>query len=774
MTTFKSGFLLPLLLLITVEFGVVPRNELPLFVIFSILIYLLIATLLEVHQKKWPGGSSSILILSLATFLASFLIIFNYYPVDPNAYPNDPEAYNHLAKNIVQYKEYGQENAPEQKEIKLFGKTVAHRYLYPTAYRPVGYPTFIAAIYAITHTSNHRLVTIAQFLLHLVALLFLWKLVRQHFDQKIANAALLLYILNTPLLFIGNNLWSETLAQSLIIFFIYLYIKITTDADSKRVRFLPAALAGILGGWLILTKPVYLIYIPVLLIYLVTNIVKRWSGRRVKLPNWPATQMIVVLLITTICGGWALRNSLLAGKFTSIATNGGINMFLGNNPYVFNGRAAFWPPKSYVEEVLERDHKDMSIPEIHRNIGFEGIKIETENDAHYTDAAWRWIKKNPARFIKLALNKVQFALAPDFYLFGNPQDENNLRTDQYTFIIFFQTLYFWVFLFLALIGSFTKKALSILLLSLPYLLMVIVSFAEVRFQIPLYIPLAILAGLGAVEVRKIKRKEIPRKIAFPLIVFSAQFFFFKNTLLESHHRFMFERQRVSASYNLIEKNGPETLCLLEAEQPGFSERFISKIYKKAPAEKGDIAHFTFRGEELSRDEFRKLIEVNSIYTTDINIFSGLYPDYTEEFYLQYDHREKLPLFLVKLKEDLPKEPKIAINEALTSDWANQEKKVPYGNLDEKAKLISMEIRIAKNSQLTIKGQERLIFNSWPKKGDEVATTLYFPTSFFRQGIEILINNRPVPKSPHQVSIDTLERDSWTQEGVVVKNITYYY
>lgn len=753
---------LPLLLLILIEVSIVPKPALPTFISLSIITYSVGVYLYYKFFKKRFNTSTLLIVILVASLLTSFFCIFNYFPVNPDAHPNrdifnnypknpdehanDPEVYDRLAKNIITFREYGQDTAEN-----------SNRSLYPTAFRPVGYPLYIASVYSIFRGFDYRKVVLIQFLLHLIAILFLWKLLRKHFNEKTANLAILLYSFNLPLLFVSNNLWSETFAQALIIFFSFLYLRTKGN--------LLSILTGILGAWLILTRPTYLIYLPVLFLD---------TAKNLKTKKLLINRVITLLVVIGICGAWSLRNSILAERFTLIATNGGINIFLGNNPYVFNGRAAFWPPKDYVEDVLQLDLKDKSIPEIHRNIGFKGIKRERANDANYTSAALKWIRENPKRFMRLAINKIQFLLSPDFHLFGGIEELNSLRTDQYAFLIFLQTVYFWIFLFLSILGSFDKRAKVLLLLSLPYLFMIILTFSETRFQIPLYIPMAVLASLGALRLRRIKIKQLPKDLILTIVLFSSQLLLFKNTILEPWNHLLFEHQKVAAAYNFIGTSNRSVLYLIEAKQEGFKDRFIIKNYKTFPDARSEYAYLTYKGEVVDVEKMKDLLKARITYTANIDIFSGLPADFLDNFYLQYSYKKGLAIFSIEPREQLDSKEQVLLAKSLASDWISQEKEVLSGKLDGKAKLVSLEVTIFKNSEVKIRGEENLVFKSYPRFRPMIKSTLYFPATFFKDGISIKINNRPFPNSTHHLSIDTLNRDSWKVSNVEVRDVTAIY
>lgn len=693
--------LLPLLFLILVEVAVAPRPILPLLVAVSAAGCAVVICL---------NSRFSFLIILIASLVVSFLLITRYYPVDPDFYRDDPATYNYLAKNILE----------------------------PTTYRPPGYPLFIALIYRLIGSFDYKVVKIVQYLLFLTSAVCL---------GKSANLWLLFYTLNLPFLFVSNNLWSEAFTQALLVFFLIRYLNI------PRTK---GWLTGLLGAWLILTRPSYLVYLPILLLDTLLQLKNKAVFKQ---------KCLILLIILVIGGGWSVRNSLATGKTTLIATNSGINFFLGNNPYVINGRAGHWPPREYVAKVLGTELGGLSIRDIHLSRGTTASE-EYRNDKNFSRAAKDWILKNPGRFIKLALSKIQYLFTPQNYLFAAQNYLGEIRTDQFALLLFLHSLFFWVFLAFALLGLFNKKSLLIIFLSLPYLATIALSFSDTRFQLPLHLPLAILASFGVSTLSKWKQSQ--SKIITTAFILAFHLFLFKNTLITPWNTFVLESKKVSAAYNFIQQN-PNALFMVASKRVVPEKNAIIKTF---PPSANHDAFFVYQNNKLHSDMFGQLVGETEVYTTEIDIFSHTEAPFNRDrYYLEYrDKVGAMAIFSVKPKALLSSNNQTTLEKYLYSDWESQEKEVFSGEIDPNAKLVSLEVKINLNSELQIIGEETLVFRSYPLYQNEIISTLYFPASFFKEGITIKIKNNPAPNNISAMSMTTFNRDRWELQGVEVTNL----
>jgi 4-amino-4-deoxy-L-arabinose transferase-like glycosyltransferase len=187
----------------------------------------------------------------------------------------------------------------------------------PTAYWPVGYPAFLAAIFAVTGPSV-RAGQVANLVLGLGAVGLAYAIARRLFgDETVARLTLLI------LVFYPNHIVYTTLLASEPLFLFLLLAGIALLLPPRSLGWNLAA--GVVFGLACLVKP-QAILVP--LIVLVSQ-----KQFRAILP--------VYLILAVTLAPWLARNYGVFDQSVFISTNGGYNMLVGHNAhadggYVFN------------------------------------------------------------------------------------------------------------------------------------------------------------------------------------------------------------------------------------------------------------------------------------------------------------------------------------------------------------------------------------------------------------------------------------------------------
>lgn len=231
----------------------------------------------------------------------------------------------------------------------------------PTAYRPIGYPALVGAVFV---AAGHDPIAV-KFLQVLIdggtgLLLFLLLAPR---SRRAALLATFSWSLFPPAILFTNFLMSESVFTFLFLLTIFLLCR----AGPKQYTALLAL--GLLIGILTLMKPgaFLLALVPILLLHTL-----RLSSR-----------MIGVLLfgLAAAVAPWVIRNFVTFGTF-SLSSNGGINLLIGNHPDATGGYNL-----SFDTSILE------------------GTTNEFEADARARRVAWEFIKNNPGEFAVNAIKK---------------------------------------------------------------------------------------------------------------------------------------------------------------------------------------------------------------------------------------------------------------------------------------------------------------------------------------------------------------------------------
>ncbi|MDZ7316662.1 MAG: glycosyltransferase family 39 protein [candidate division KSB1 bacterium] len=242
----------------------------------------------------------------------------------------------------------------------------------PTAFRPLGYPLLLAALNFIgcERPSEIRLV---HSLLGSVAVYFVFKIAALIMPPSFALAAALYaavypyFIFMTGTLF--ANLWfSVTLLTAVYALFIAI----------KKGRVGLSAPAGALIGVSTLSVTTAGILAPITLLWLF------WTQQENRHRTFRHAAVFFAAFLLVVLP-WMARNALVLGVPT-LSTNGGRNLWLGNNP------AATYNTGSNLDLP----------PDLEQRLAGAS---ETEADKIYTQEAKMFIKAHPLHFVRLSFLK---------------------------------------------------------------------------------------------------------------------------------------------------------------------------------------------------------------------------------------------------------------------------------------------------------------------------------------------------------------------------------
>ncbi|MBI3578028.1 MAG: hypothetical protein HY276_12380 [Ignavibacteriales bacterium] len=324
----------------------------------------------------------------------------------------------------------------------------------PTAYRPVGYPAFVGAIYYLT---GHRPIAVKflQAMLDLITALLLYHLL-SGFSKRTRLLGTAFWVFFPPAILYTNFLMSETL----FVFLLVASFDILKSLDS-RPPFL-IFLLGLLMGILVLIKPNFIIFLIALPLMLF----------KIRIPFRQI--MFVVLGFLILVAPWLIRN-YMSFDHVGFSSNGGINLLIGNNPnttgaYVIN----------YPEEILQN------------------AKQEFEADRTAFRYATKYIVEHPITFVTNGVKKLAHLFESEGGLLvwsfhGNPEDATTRYSAKYasTSLILnaLVNLPYALFLILGVMGFVAaprdKFWLLTLVLFVSWIITHTIFFGGGRFHFPL-------------------------------------------------------------------------------------------------------------------------------------------------------------------------------------------------------------------------------------------------------------------------------------------------
>lgn len=318
------------------------------------------------------GKKALFIILSIAFLLRIAWIV----AVSPRELTSDPYFYDKTAQKIVSGDGY--------RNGKLF------------AYRPPGYPYFLAGIYAI-FGHNLFIVKIIQALLSTASCIVIYLIVKMLLEEYTALLSASIFATYPQFIRYSGELWSETLFIFLFLVFLLFLFKFLENNSCKN-----GIIAGIALGITALTREIAFLFIGPIAIWLFMN---TFPQNKVKnfLKNF---SVVCIFMIITILP-WVIRNYQVFHKFIPISTNGGINFYMGNNPDATGKFQWKLPP-----ETVWPDHRyNVSSKEL----AFQELKVYEQGYS----VGLKFIATSPVRFAKLAYKKIFLLWRPPYYQIYN-------------------------------------------------------------------------------------------------------------------------------------------------------------------------------------------------------------------------------------------------------------------------------------------------------------------------------------------------------------------
>ncbi len=349
---------------------------------------------------------------------------------------------------------------------------------FPVAYWPVGYSAFVAAFYVV-FGHYYLPVIIFQTVLGAATAVLLLFLAREFLPAAAANAAGLIVAFWPNHIAYASRLFPAALLTFAVVAVALVVVKIN--------GYRGAILAGVLTGVAALAAPVALVLPGAAL-----------AGdlfRRVGFKKALARAAVVAAVAVLAVAPWAVRNWRVYDAFVPISTNGGVNLWIGNNP---KATGAYNYPTSRTNPLFMT----------------EG---ELERDRLGRELAWYFIRNERAQFLTLTVPKFVYTYGSDvsaFQLEGIARGVEPAVSARRFAARLAQSCYalIWVGFVLGLVklkgrvfaaasdGGAPLAALLVWPVALT--LVYIIFFGAGRFHLPMVPFMAVLAGAAAVNLKE--------------------------------------------------------------------------------------------------------------------------------------------------------------------------------------------------------------------------------------------------------------------------------
>ncbi len=277
-------------------------------------------------------------------------------------------------------------------------------------FHPPFYSYFVALIFKLFGFSTD-IVKMVQVALDLLNLLLLYLLAGKIFNRATALLSSSIYALYIPIIQFNVEILPPVLIIFLLLSSTLLFIRACESKQRKNGRYIAMSiLSGFLFGLLIITLPNFLPCLPFILLWLVFFVKEISPAKRYTVIT--AFTLFVMIPVMAV----AARNYLYAGEKVLLSHNGGINLYIGNNPDI-NKTVSLRPGIEW-EELLMYPYTQ------------ERIETFEDQSRFWIKEVFSYILSNPLKWIKDMVKKgILFFNSYEF-----PRNFSYKTFEEYSFI----------------------------------------------------------------------------------------------------------------------------------------------------------------------------------------------------------------------------------------------------------------------------------------------------------------------------------------------------
>lgn len=339
-------------------------------------------------------------------------------------------------------------------------------------FRAPGYPVLLAAVYSVI---GHDLIAarVLNVILQVFTVWAVFRIGKSYFSPPVGVIAAGLFAVNGITIYFAGEILSSSAEMTCAVLALWATLRLTRQTDATAL-----IVCGLAWGLAAVTRPNFLMVFPVVLIFVVLRTKPQWIRSGV---IWCIAAVVPILPVT-------IANYVKSGELILIASQGGVNFWIGNNPQATGilanlpGYGNAWTLENVTEDV-----------ELHT-----GRKLSPgETSDYYYERAWRFLLSQPLPAVRFMIRKTA--------LFFNRFEVSNNKN-----ITYFSGLSPWlpallnlnfgllVPLGLLALGALCRRtAVGITAAAiLVYAASVILFFVTARFRLPVIPWMSLLAGAG--------------------------------------------------------------------------------------------------------------------------------------------------------------------------------------------------------------------------------------------------------------------------------------
>jgi 4-amino-4-deoxy-L-arabinose transferase-like glycosyltransferase len=361
----------------------------------------------------------------------------------------------------------------------------------PTAHWSFLYTVYLTAVYALVGVHPLAARLIQAVIAGVLYPWFAWRLGRRLFGPSVGLAAAVLIAIYAYFVYYGGALMTETFYILGILWALDLVTELaSTHGDqqlerrSKLIAVRPWLLLGLALGFSVLLRQLLLLFVPVVFAWLLWAMVGSapHGSARLRLRSALRGILVASVVIVVLIAPWTIRNYRAFGRFVLLNTNTGYAFFWANHPIYGTNFVSILPAGEYAA-LIPSDLRPLDEAALESALMQRGVQF---------------VLDDPGRYVLLSISRVK-----DYFEFWPAPNSNPISNIA-------RVLSFGVFLPLMVYGLASvfarrrellmpgqERALALIcLFGLSYTLIHLLSWALVRYRLPIdavFMPVAALA-----------------------------------------------------------------------------------------------------------------------------------------------------------------------------------------------------------------------------------------------------------------------------------------
>jgi hypothetical protein len=366
----------------------------------------------------------------------------------------------------------------------------------PTAHWSYIYTVYLVAVYRLFGTYPVIARVIQALIAGILQTLLIWRIGSRLFGRAVGLIAAALNAIYIYFFYYAGALITETFYITGILWIFDSALRLAASAQDTRKPTTSAwqwVELGVAIGITVLLRQVFLIFLPILFLWLWLNVRNQGATSWEQGVRWSAIKglSIATLILFLLIIPWTIRNYRAFGTFVLLNTNAGFAFFWGNHPIYGTHFIPLLPsngPNSYYE-LIPKELLSLNEAKLDKALLAKGIQFVVED---------------PSRFFRLSLSRI-----PVFFQFwptpGSGLLSNISRVASFGICLPFMLYGLWLSLTRVWRSENTGERSAIVLLLLFvcfYSAIHLLSWALIRYRLPIDAILLIFAALGIENLAK--------------------------------------------------------------------------------------------------------------------------------------------------------------------------------------------------------------------------------------------------------------------------------